>query len=241
MSKSNEITAVDQDLGRKSIMAGYVTGAIFNAQTNYFVEDLDYAIDEALTGIDHPAGKPLSKAKLDAVAGSDVISQLWDKSTADERLIFSPEVPKALDIYLEAQKVVDKVGLTLVKDELHVPTVLSTVRRINGKTVPTTPAIEVAVRTWFARGVVLQEVENISDIQNTSEQRDSATTAPDFYEERGHVQAEGYELGNLVVPSHTVEVPYYAQFHDVGQGKIWLSSLLDDLVSLDLAIRALSS
>lgn len=239
MIRPNEISAVDHNLARKSVMASFVTGAIFNAQAHYFVDDLQYAIDAALTGTRRPSGKPLSKAQLDAVASSDVINQLWNKSAANEQLILSPELPQALDIYLTAQTVIDKVELTLVKNELHVPTVLSTVRRINGKAVPTSPAIEVVVRTWSARGVVPQEVENRADVQNASERRDASSIAPDFYDERGTIQAEGHKHDDLNVPYHSMEVPYYAQFHEVEHGKIWLSSLLEDLISMDVSIRDL--
>lgn len=218
---------------RRSILASYVMGTIYRASSEGFQEDLEGAIADTAEHTHFANGKVVTDDDLSALAASSVLVQMLGSFEKAQPIILSPDVPLALPVYHEAQAVVDEVGLTLVKADLDLPTVLATAQRLNGKDVPTTPNIEVAVSVLNERGTVLMEMESLDDIQAAMDAKDYSSEAPDvYYEEENGTQVEEYNLANLEVPSRIEELPYYAQFYEVEHGTEWLRSLLEDIKAI---------
>lgn len=218
---------------RRSILASYVMANIYRASDPVFHEELEDAIvyTDAHTHFDD--GRVITQDDVNALAASSVLVQMVDSYYKGQPTVLSPVVPRALPIYHEAQTVIDEVGLTLVRKDLDVRTVLATAQRLNGKDVPTTPNIEAAVAVLNERGTVLMKMESIDDIQAAMDAKDYSAEAPDvYYEEEDGTQVEGHNMANLEVPSVTHEYPYYAQFYEVEHGTEWLRSILEDIKAI---------
>lgn len=218
---------------RRSILASYVMGTLINASSEGFRQGLDQATGYITEHTHYADGRLITDDDIKSFAASSVMVQMVDSFIKRQPLLLSPDVPRALSVYHEAQATIDETGLTLVKSDLDLPTARVTGQRLNGKDVPTTPNIEVAVSVLNARGTVKMEVESLDDIQAAIDAKDYSSEAPDIYHEAENgTRIEGYNLGNLTVPSRIEELPYYAQFYEVKHGLPWLTSLLEDMKAI---------
>jgi hypothetical protein len=218
---------------RRSILASYVMANIYRASSELFAEDLDQAVAYTEAYTHYADGRVITDEDVNSLAASSILVQMVSSFKKEQPLVLSPDIPRALPVYHQAQEAIDEVGLSLVKEDLDLRTVLATARRLNGKDVPTTPNIEAAVAVLNERGTVLMEMESIDDIQAAKDAKDYSSEAPDiYYEEEDGTHVEGFNLSNLEVPSQMVELPYYAQFYEAEHGAEWLKSLLEDIKAI---------
>jgi hypothetical protein len=225
---------------RRSILASYVMRAILAASSEGFKQDLAEAIAYVEGHTHYATGAAITEGDIQALASSSILVQMVESFQHKQPIILSPDIPQALPVYVEAQKAIDEVGLTLALPDLDMPTVLATAQRLNEKDVPTTPNIEAAVTVLKQRGTVLIEMESIDDISRAMGVKDYSSEAPDTYYEEDGIQVEAHDLARLEIPSRLEELPYYAQFSEVEHGSEWLNSLLVDIQAINTRMHQVS-
>lgn len=232
---SEDIRSLERDkdvLEKRSVLASYTVKALINASSEGFADNLYESITYVQRNTHYATGEAITEANIEAVAASSVLVQMVRCFNEEQPIVLRATVPRATHIYEVAQEVIDDVGLTFVRSELDLPTMLATARQINRKSVISTFAIEAATETWHNRGTVMIEMESFDDIIKAVADIDYSTEVPDSYYENDGARVEEYSMSDLDVPSTMREMPYYAQFFEVEHGLEWLTSLLSDLKAI---------
>lgn len=147
-------------------------------------------------------------------------------------LTLRTEVSACSNLYRDAQNLFSQLDLSFAMDDLDPTTFYATSLRITGKMPARTPQIEVAGRTWDARGDVDLEVESVEDVATALDSLDTSGVA-DEYIVGDSILAEAFDLSKLKnIPKHIEKVPYFGQFYEVEHGTVWLRSILDDLSNI---------
>ena len=217
----------------RSILASYAMRAAWQSTAPGFVDDLSESTYFISRNTHFMTGKEITADDIESIASASILVQMTRSALRNEALILRPTIPKAIGVFQATQEVFDQLDLTLAIKDLDPAVLLATSSRIDKTATYTTKNIEVAAEKWWERGSVGIQMESLEDLEAAVRDFDYSTEVPDAYVEQDGVKIESFDMSRMKnIRSRMDMLPYYKQFYEVEHGKIWLTSILEDLQSI---------
>lgn len=229
--RSGEQPAVTE---RASIMAAYILSALVNVHGVEFSSDLEQGIYIVNHDKHWYDGRPITAADRQNLASASVLKQIRKAFNNPGPFVLGCEVYNALDVYMNAQQVLDAVRFDEITQNANKEQVRSVTRNLTGAETSGAPAVRAVTELWNRRGNVDVPMIKVADIVEAMEQTDYSMQVPDDIHIEGGLISESYRFPET--PAEVQNKPFYLSMFSHEDCQAWLNALLEDLTQLDLVL-----